>query len=122
MPVLDPQLRLQGIDENHVGAVAEWLAYFRKLQRELALSVLLVHHTSKDAADGVIAGLGLRGSGAIHAFGDSNLYLQRTKDHLILSSEQRGDWMPTHPQARRKVGWSVTRPVGWLVSSKRSNP
>ena len=32
---------------------------------------------------------GLRGSGDIHAFGDSNLYLQRTKEHLILSSEHR---------------------------------
>ena len=29
------------------------------------------------------------GSGDIHAFGDSNLYLQRTKEHLILSSEHR---------------------------------
>jgi hypothetical protein len=51
--------------------------------------VLLVHHTRKNAADGVAAGQGLRGSGDIHAFGDSNLYLQRTKDQLILSSEHR---------------------------------
>ena len=27
--------------------------------------------------------------GDIHAFGDSNLYLQRTKEHLILFSEHR---------------------------------
>jgi hypothetical protein len=59
------------------------------LQRQLGLSVLLVHHTRKNAADGVAAGQGLRGSGDIHAFGDSNLYLQRTKEHLILSSEHR---------------------------------
>ena len=32
---------------------------------------------------------GLRGSGDIHAFGDSNLYLRRTEQHLILSSEHR---------------------------------
>jgi hypothetical protein len=72
-----------------VGDVAELLAYFRSLQRELGLSVVLVHHTRKNAADGVAAGQGLRGSGDIHAFGDSNLYLQRAKDHLILSSEHR---------------------------------
>ena len=87
--VLDPLVRLHGIDENHAGAVAELLAYFRSLQRELGISVLLVHHTRKNAADGVAAGQGLRGSGDIHAFGDSNLYLRRTKEHLILSSEHR---------------------------------
>jgi RecA-family ATPase len=73
--LLDPLVRLYGIDENHAGAVAELLAYFRSLQRQLGLSVLLVHHTRKNAEDGVAAGLGLRGSGNIHAFGDSNLYL-----------------------------------------------
>src|ERR1700733_1821638 len=87
--VLDPLVRLHAIDENRAGDVAELLAYFRSLQRELGLSVVLVHHTRKNAADGVAAGQGLRGSGDIHAFGDSNLYLQRTKDHLILSSEHR---------------------------------
>ena len=87
--VLDPLVRLHGIDENHAGDVAELLGYFRTLQRELGLAVLLVHHTRKNAADGVAAGQGLRGSGDIHAFGDSNLYLQRTKEHLILSSEHR---------------------------------
>lgn len=87
--VLDPLVRLHGIDENHAGDVAELLGYFRTLQRELGLSVLLVHHTRKNSADGVAAGQGLRGSGDIHAFGDSNLYLQRTKEYLILSSEHR---------------------------------
>jgi RecA-family ATPase len=87
--VLDPLVRLHGIDENHAGDVAELLGYLRALQRELGLSVLLVHHTRKNAADGVAAGLALRGSGDIHAFGDSNLYLRRTEEHLILSSEHR---------------------------------
>ena len=87
--VLDPLVRLHGIDENHAGAVAELLAYFRSLQRELGISVLLVHHTRKNAGDGAAAGQGLRGSSDIHAFGDSNLYLRRTEQHLILSSEHR---------------------------------
>ena len=43
--VLDPLVRLHGIDENHAGAVAELLGYFRSLQRQLGISVLLVHHT-----------------------------------------------------------------------------
>jgi AAA domain len=87
--LLDPLVRLHGIDENHAGEVAELLAYFRSLQRQLDLSVLLVHHTRKNAAGGVAAGQGLRGSSDIHAFGDSNLYLRRTREHLILSSEHR---------------------------------
>jgi hypothetical protein len=87
--VLDPLVRLHGIDENHAGEVAELLAYFRSLQRQLDLSVLLVHHTRKNATGGVAAGQGLRGSSDIHAFGDSNLYLRRTREHLVLSSEHR---------------------------------
>jgi hypothetical protein len=87
--LLDPLVRLHGIDENHAGEVAELLAYFRSLQRELELSVVLVHHTRKNAAGGAAAGLGLRGSSDIHAFGDSNLYLRRTGDRLMLCSEHR---------------------------------
>ena len=87
--LLDPLVRLHGIDENHAGEVAALLAYFRSLQRELDLSVLLVHHTRKNAAGGVALGQGLRGSSDIHAFGDSNLYLRRTREHLVLSSEHR---------------------------------
>jgi RecA-family ATPase len=87
--LLDPLVRLHGIDENHAGEVAELLAYFRSLQRQLDLSVVLVHHTRKNAPGGTAAGLGLRGSSDIHAFGDSNLYLRRTSDRLMLSSEHR---------------------------------
>jgi AAA domain len=87
--VLDPLVRLHGIDENHAGEVAQLLAYFRQLQRQLDVSVLLVHHTRKNAVGGVAAGQGLRGSSDIHAFGDSNLYLRRTREHLVLSSEHR---------------------------------
>jgi RecA-family ATPase len=87
--LLDPLVRLHSIDENRASEVAELLAHFRSLQRELGLSVLLVHHTRKNAAEGVAAGQGLRGSSDIHAFGDSNLYLRRTEQHLILSGEHR---------------------------------
>ena len=87
--LLDPLVRLHALDENHAGEVAGLLAYFRSLQRQLDLSVMLVHHTRKNAASGVAAGQGLRGSSDLHAFGDSNLYLRRTREHLVLSSEHR---------------------------------
>lgn len=87
--LLDPLVRLHGIDENNAGEVAALLAYFRSLQRQLDVSVILVHHTRKNAPGGTAAGQGLRGSSDIHAFGDSNLYLRRGKDHLVLSTEHR---------------------------------
>jgi AAA domain len=87
--LLDPLVRLHGIDENNAGEVARLLAYFRSLQRRLEISVILVHHARKNAAGGVAAGQGLRGSSDIHAFGDSNLYLRRSQEHLVLSNEHR---------------------------------
>ena len=87
--LLDPLVRLHGIDENNASEVAELLAYIRTLQRQLDLSVILVHHTRKNGAAGIAAGQALRGSSDLHAFGDSNLYLQRTKERLLLSSEHR---------------------------------
>ena len=50
---------------------------------------MLVHHTRKNAASGVTAGQGLRGSSDLHAFGDSNLYLRRVRERLVLLSEHR---------------------------------
>jgi hypothetical protein len=87
--LLDPLVRLHGVDENNAGEVAELLAYFRLLQRQLGLSVILVHHTRKNVAGGVAAGQGLRGSSDLHAFGDSNLYLRRVRERLVLLSEHR---------------------------------
>lgn len=87
--LLDPLVRLHGIDENSATEVAGLLAYFRALQRQWDLSVILVHHTRKNAAGGVSAGQGLRGSSDLHAFGDSNLYLRRAQQRLVLSSEHR---------------------------------
>jgi RecA-family ATPase len=87
--ILDPLVRLHGVDENNAGEVAALLAYFRSLQRQFDVSVLLVHHTKKNAVGGAGAGRGLRGSSDIHAFGDSNLYLRRAKEHLSLTTEHR---------------------------------
>ena len=87
--LLDPLVRLHRVDENNATEVAGLLAYFRELQRQLDLSVILVHHTRKNAASGVAAGQGLRGSSDLHAFGDSNLYLCRLQQRLVLLSEHR---------------------------------
>lgn len=87
--LLDPLVRLHRVDENHATEMAGLLAYFRQLQRQLQSAVILVHHTRKNAPTGAAAGQGLRGSSDLHAFGDSNLYLRRSGERLVLSGEHR---------------------------------
>ncbi len=86
--VLDPFVRLHRIDENASGEVAPLLAYLRELQRRHAVAVIIVHHAKKGGAH-VRAGQALRGSSEFHAWGDSNLYLRRQAEDLILSVEHR---------------------------------
>lgn len=86
--VLDPFVRLHRVDENASSEVAPLLAYLRELQRRFALAVVLVHHARKGAGT-TRGGQALRGSSELHAWGDSNLYLRRTEDRLLLSIEHR---------------------------------
>jgi hypothetical protein len=86
--VLDPFVRLHRIDENASSEVAPLLAYLRELQRRFALAVVVVHHARK-GGHALRAGQALRGSSEFHAWGDSNLYLRRIDDRLLLSIEHR---------------------------------
>jgi hypothetical protein len=87
--VLDPFVRLHAIDENAAGEVAAVLGYLRRLERRFGVAVVLVHHARKNGS-ALRAGQALRGSSELHAWGDSNLYLQRRGDRLRLSVEHRG--------------------------------
>jgi hypothetical protein len=87
--LLDPFVRLHRIDENNAGEVAALLAYLRELQRQHDLAVAVVHHARKNGPTGAQAGVGLRGSSDFHAWGDSNLYLRRSRDQLTLTLEHR---------------------------------
>jgi len=91
--ILDPFVRLHRIDENASGEVAPLLAYLRELQRRHGIAVLVVHHAKKGAGH-TRAGQALRGSSEFHAWGDSNLYLRRDGDHLILTVEHRAAASP----------------------------
>ena len=86
--VLDPFVRLHRVDENVVAEVAPILDYLRQLERRFHTAVLLVHHARKGAAH-ARAGQALRGSSELHAWGDSNLYLRRRDDALLLTIEHR---------------------------------
>ena len=92
--LLDPFVRLHRIDENSAADVSALLGYLRALQREHDLAVIVVHHARKNGPGGLQAGQALRGSGDFHAWGDSNLYLRRARDQLVLSVEHRAARAP----------------------------
>ena len=85
--LLDPLVRLHRLDENSATEISPLLGFLRELQRTYDLAVVLVHHASKRQR--AQPGQGLRGSSDLHAFGDSNAYLARRQDHLVLSLEHR---------------------------------
>jgi hypothetical protein len=86
--VLDPFVRLHHIDENVAAEVAPLLEGLRALERRFHLAVVLVHHSRKGAAS-ARGGQALRGSSELHAWGDSNLYLRRKGEQLLLHAEHR---------------------------------
>jgi hypothetical protein len=85
--VLDPFVRLHRVDENSSGEVAPILSFLRSLQQRYHTAVALVHHSRKGGSRR--PGQGLRGSSEFHAWGDSNLYLQRQGELLQLTTEHR---------------------------------
>lgn len=86
--VLDPLVRLHRGDENSAGDVSELLAFLRGLQREHGVAIAVVHHVRKAASSGQ-PGQALRGSGDLHAWSDSNLFLLHRNDRLELHAEHR---------------------------------
>lgn len=87
--VLDPFVRLTAIDENSSLEVSSVLGSLRELQTTLDVAILIVHHARKNGGNGAPAGLALRGSGDLWAWGDSNLYLSRKHERLQLAIEHR---------------------------------
>ena len=85
--VLDPLVRLHGVDENTVAEIAPILGFLRDLQRRFETAVLLVHHARKSGA--TRPGQALRGSSELHAWGDSNLYLRRRDKQIVMTVEHR---------------------------------
>lgn len=90
--LLDPLVRLHRLDENSSGEISGLLSYFRELSRAHELAIALVHHMSKNHRPQL--GQALRGSGDLHAWGDSNAYLTRKHDRLRLTLEHRAARSP----------------------------
>lgn len=92
--VLDPLVRLHRGDENSSADISDVLGFLRQMQRQHAVAVLLVHHVRKSGPGDT--GQALRGSGDLHAWGDSNLYVTRQDGKTVLVPEHRAH-PPTPP-------------------------
>lgn len=90
--LLDPLVRIHRLDENSSSEISGLLGYIRDLQRRFDVAVVLVHHASKKAR--AQPGQALRGSSDLHAIGDSNAYLARRGDRLVLTLEHRAARSP----------------------------
>ena len=90
--LLDPLVRLHRGDENSAAEISELLGFLRGLQREHHLAIALVHHVRKSGASD--PGTALRGSGDLHAWGDSNLYLVKRDGRPTLVVEHRANPAP----------------------------
>lgn len=77
--IIDPFVRVFRGDEDDAGAVSLVLGKLTRLQREFRTAIMLVHHAKKGVS--TTTGQTLRGSGDLHAWGDSNLYLSRDGDN-----------------------------------------
>lgn len=87
--ILDPLIRLHGLDENQSGPMAELLGYFRTLQRKTGTAITIVHHSKKQTTSSSAPGQSLRGSSDLYAFVDSLVTLDRRRDRVTLSAEHR---------------------------------
>jgi hypothetical protein len=87
--ILDPLIRLHGLDENQSGPMAELLGYFRALQRSTGAAIAIIHHSRKNATASAAPGQSLRGSSDLYAFVDSLVFLDRRRDQVTLSAEHR---------------------------------
>lgn len=87
--VLDPLVRMHGLDENASGPMAALLGYFRALQRKTGTAIAIVHHSRKNISSSAGAGYSLRGSGDLYAWVDSLICVQRRRDRITLLAEHR---------------------------------
>ena len=85
--LLDPLIRLHRLNENQSGDISGLLGFLREMQRQHQTAIIIVHHFAKRV--GANLGQALRGSGDLHAWGDSNAYLTRSRGKIRLAVEHR---------------------------------
>ena len=88
--ILDPFVRMHNINENNSAAVADLLSKLRLIQKDFGTAIILVHHAAKGKSKNARGGTKMRGSGELHAWGDSNLYLSKQRSgETVMDIEHR---------------------------------
>lgn len=85
--LLDPLVRIHRLDENHVKEISGLLQFFRVLQRQFDVSIMITHHANKKTHGR--PGERLRGSSDLYAFADSAVYLFPKRGRYELTVEHR---------------------------------
>jgi hypothetical protein len=99
--VLDPFRNLYDGDEDKSDAVTAALAPLRLMQREHGCAIVVVHHSTKPSEIKRRAGQRMRGSGALHGWGDCNLYVELRGEVSAVEVEQR------YSAAIEPFGWKL---------------
>jgi len=109
--ILDPLRRVCSGHESSSDAMSLVLTQFRRIQRQYSVAILLTHHITKQSEHDPVSGHSLRGSSDIHAWGDVNLYVWRSRDDESISIV-RGEYRNSPPQPpfllRRVLGADPT--------------
>jgi len=85
--LLDPLVRLHSLDENSAREISALLGFFRWLQREFDVSIMVAHHANKKTHGR--PGERLRGSSDFYAFADSSVYIFPSRGAYELTVEHR---------------------------------
>ena len=102
MLLLDPLVRLHGLDENSAADISGLLGFLRDLNRRHDLAIVLVHHMAKRPRKD--PGQALRGSGDLHAWTDSACYLVHRQDQQIRLTVQHRAAPAPEPMLLRLAG------------------
>lgn len=116
--ILDPLTRLHQANENLTCEMAPMLDHLRRLQTIHGCSVMLIHHTRKTGH--ASHGQTLRGTSDLHAWGDTNLYLDRSHNHTLqLHVEHRATRNPPPLTLRLENQPKDTGPALQIVGDYR---
>jgi hypothetical protein len=85
--LLDPLVRMHGLDENSAREISTLLSFLRNIQREHDVSIMITHHANKKTHGR--PGERLRGSSDLYAFADSAIYLFAKQDGYEMTIEHR---------------------------------
>lgn len=118
--ILDPLVRLHRLDENSAAEISSLLGFSRDLRRAYNTAIVLVHHANKKHY--AQPGQALRGSSDLRAFGDSNAYLARKNQRLVLTLEHRAAKAPEPIELEPRANEDNAQARLHILSSLKTDP